>query len=88
MSIDLKDTLNLPKTDFPMKADLVQREPQRQAHWEAMGLYERIMAKYATSPNYVLNDGPPYTNGDIHLGTAFNKILKDLLLVLQKHTRI
>jgi len=80
MVYDFKDTLNLPKTDFPMKADLVRREPARWAHWEKMDLYNRILEKRAHAPTYILNDGPPYTNGDIHVGTAFNKILKDILL--------
>ena len=78
--IDLKDTLNLPKTNFPMRADLVNREPITQSKWDAMGLYEKVQAHRAGCPAFVLHDGPPFTNGDIHVGTAFNKILKDTIL--------
>jgi isoleucyl-tRNA synthetase len=77
---DFKNTLNLPQTQFPMRADLVAREPKRQAQWESFGLYDKIQAKRKDSPTYILHDGPPYTNGDIHVGTAFNKILKDTLV--------
>ncbi|OYV46726.1 MAG: isoleucine--tRNA ligase, partial [Verrucomicrobia bacterium 21-51-4] len=83
MKPDLKDTLNLPKTDFPMRASLVEREPKRIAHWEAMGLYSKIQQKNAAGEAFVLHDGPPFTNGDIHVGTAFNKILKDITLRYQ-----
>jgi isoleucyl-tRNA synthetase len=79
MAQDLKDTLLLPKTDFPMRANLVQREPQRIAHWEKLGLYTRIQAARAGRPAYVLHDGPPFTNGDVHIGTALNKSLKDFV---------
>ncbi len=77
MAQDLKDTLQLPKTDFPMRAGLAQREPGRVAHWEKIGLYEAIQAQNATGPEFVLHDGPPFTNGDVHIGTALNKVLKD-----------
>lgn len=77
---DLKETLNLPKTDFPMRANLVAREPERVAHWEKSGLYEAIQKKNAEKPAYVLHDGPPFTNGDVHIGTALNKIPKDIIL--------
>ncbi|HVS52698.1 MAG TPA: class I tRNA ligase family protein, partial [Opitutaceae bacterium] len=80
MAQDLKDTLQLPKTDFPMRAGLAQREPGRVAHWEKLGLYERILKKRATpdrAKTFVLHDGPPFTNGDVHIGTALNKVLKD-----------
>lgn len=81
MAHDLKDTLQLPKTDFPMRAGLAQREPGRVAHWERTGLYEAIQAKNAaTEKSFVLHDGPPFTNGDVHIGTALNKTLKDLIL--------
>ncbi len=80
MAQDLKDTLNLPKTDFPMRANLVGREPQRVAHWEKLGLYARIQAHNASGPAFVLHDGPPFTNGDVHIGTALNKTLKDITL--------
>ncbi len=83
MAHDLKDTLQLPKTDFPMRAGLAQREPGRVAHWDKIGLYEAIQRKNsAGSPDkiFVLHDGPPFTNGDVHIGTALNKTLKDLIL--------
>ncbi len=80
MAQDLKDTLQLPKTDFPMRAGLAQREPGRVAHWEKMGLYARIQQNRASSKNvFVLHDGPPFTNGDVHIGTALNKSLKDFV---------
>jgi isoleucyl-tRNA synthetase len=77
MAQDLKDTLQLPKTDFPMRAGLAQREPGRVAHWEKTGLYQAIQKKNAAGPVFVLHDGPPFTNGDVHIGTALNKVLKD-----------
>ena len=79
MAHDLKDTLQLPKTDFPMRAGLAQREPGRVAHWEKIGLYEAIQKKRAGAPVFVLHDGPPFTNGDVHIGTALNKTLKDIV---------
>src|SRR5664279_5594807 len=80
MATDLKDTLLLPKTDFPMRASLVQREPARVAHWERLGLYDRIQRNRAGSDKvFVLHDGPPFTNGDVHIGTALNKTLKDII---------
>ena len=78
--MNYKDTLLLPKTDFPMKADLVQREPARLAQWEAAGLYERIQDARKDAPLFVLHDGPPFANGDVHMGTALNKVLKDLIV--------
>jgi isoleucyl-tRNA synthetase len=80
MAQDLKDTLQLPKTDFPMRANLVAREPNRIAHWGKLGLYEAIQRKRAGAPAWVLHDGPPFTNGDVHIGTALNKTLKDITL--------
>ena len=77
---DYKDTLNLPRTDFPMKASLAQREPQRLKQWQAMGLYEKIRAASAGRPKFILHDGPPYANGELHLGHAVNKILKDIIV--------
>lgn len=77
---DFKDTLNLPKTNFPMRGDLVRREPGRIAHWEKNGLYAKIQEKNAGGPKFILHDGPPFTNGDVHIGTALNKILKDVIL--------
>src|SRR3954452_12085785 len=77
---DLKSTLNLPKTDFPMKANLPQNEPKMLARWEDMGIYQRIREARKGAPTYVLHDGPPYANGPIHLGTAMNKTLKDFVV--------
>jgi isoleucyl-tRNA synthetase len=77
---ELKNTLNLPKTDFPMKAQLPQREPQQLAAWEQAGLYYRILEARANAPLFVLHDGPPYPTGEIHLGTGLNKILKDMIV--------
>jgi isoleucyl-tRNA synthetase len=78
--MDYKNTLNLPRTDFAMKADLVAREPQRLAKWEKENLYARIQEARATAPKFVLHDGPPFANGDVHIGTALNKILKDIII--------
>ncbi len=80
MPTDLKSTINLPKTAFPMKANLPQNEPKMLARWEQEGLYDRIRAARKGSPVYVLHDGPPYTSGPIHLGTAMNKCLKDFIV--------
>ncbi len=77
---DLKATLNLPQTDFPMKANLPQTEPKRLASWEQEGLYGQIQAARQNAPTYVLHDGPPYANGPIHLGHALNKCLKDFVV--------
>jgi isoleucyl-tRNA synthetase len=78
--MDLKSTLNLPKTAFSMKANLPQNEPKMLAHWEQMAIYERIRDARKGSPRYLLHDGPPYTSGPIHLGTAMNKCLKDFIV--------
>ena len=77
---DWKDTLNLPRTDFPMKANLQTAEPQTLARWNEMGLYGQIRTAREGRPKFVLHDGPPYANGQIHLGTALNKILKDFVV--------
>jgi isoleucyl-tRNA synthetase len=77
---DWKNTLNLPRTEFPMKANLATAEPQALARWREMRLYERIQERRAGRPRFVLHDGPPYANGQIHMGTAMNKILKDLVV--------
>lgn len=77
---DYNQTLNLPQTEFPMRAGLPQREPQMLAEWEQNKLYEKIMEKNAGKPKYVLHDGPPYANGNIHIGTALNKIIKDMIV--------
>src|ERR1700722_11673126 len=78
--LDLKSTLNLPKTDFPMKANLPKNEPRMLAEWDENKLYERIQEARAGAPSYVLHDGPPYPTGTIHLGTALNKIVKDMVV--------
>jgi len=83
--MDYKDTLNLPRTDFPMKADLVTREPQRLEKWQAANLYGKIQEARAGAEKFVLHDGPPFANGDVHIGTALNKILKDIII---KHQTI
>jgi len=80
MGQDLKDTLQLPRTDFPMRAALAQREPARLAHWDKLGLYERIQSRHGEGPVFVLHDGPPFTNGDLHIGHALNKSLKEFIL--------
>ncbi|MFP3869909.1 MAG: isoleucine--tRNA ligase [Syntrophobacteria bacterium] len=78
--MDYKKTLNLPRTDFPMKANLDKREPGILEQWERMDLYGRLRQASKNRPRYVLHDGPPYANGRIHLGTALNKILKDMIV--------
>jgi len=75
-----KDTVNLPRTDFPMKANLPTSEPETLARWQAMDLYGKIRARRKGAPKFVLHDGPPYANGNIHMGTALNKILKELVV--------
>ncbi len=80
MPVDLKSTINLPKTSFPMKANLPQNEPKTLARWEEMRLYDRIRQARKGAPAYVLHDGPPYANGPIHLGHALNKCLKDFVV--------
>ena len=78
--MDYKATLNLPKTEFPMKASLPQREPEMLRRWEAMDLYGQIRWQGRERPRFILHDGPPYANGHIHLGHALNKILKDIII--------
>jgi isoleucyl-tRNA synthetase len=78
--LDLKSTINLPRTGFPMKANLPQNEPKILARWEQMKIYQRIRDARKGAPVYVLHDGPPYANGPIHLGTAMNKCLKDFIV--------
>jgi isoleucyl-tRNA synthetase len=75
-----KDTVNLPRADFPMKANLPTAEPEMLSRWLAMDLYGKIRERRAAAPKFVLHDGPPYANGNIHLGTALNKILKDFVV--------
>src|SRR6266700_3827945 len=78
--LELKKTLNLPKTDFPMKAGLPQNEPNQLEAWHRGNIYERILETRQGKPLFVLHDGPPYPTGEIHLGTGLNKILKDLVV--------
>jgi isoleucyl-tRNA synthetase len=77
---DYKDTLNLPETPFPMRGDLAKREPQWVRDWQEKGVYRRLRTVARGRPRFVLHDGPPYANGDIHIGTAVNKILKDIIV--------
>jgi len=83
MATDYKNTLNLPRTDFPMKADLIAREPERLKKWEAADLYVKIQDSRKNGEKFVLHDGPPFANGDVHIGTALNKILKDIIIKYQ-----
>ena len=76
---DYSQTLFLPKTDFPMRAGLPQKEPEILARWHKLGLYEALRAAAKGRPRFVLHDGPPYANGNIHIGHALNKILKDVV---------
>jgi isoleucyl-tRNA synthetase len=78
--MDYRKTLNLPQTDFPMRANLPKREPDIQSYWEEIGIYWKVLEKTKDMPSFILHDGPPYANGDIHLGTALNKILKDIII--------
>ncbi len=77
---DYKDTLNLPKTAFPMKGNLANREPEMLRRWEEMDLYARLREAGRGRPRFVLHDGPPYANGEIHIGHAVNKVLKDIIV--------
>jgi hypothetical protein len=77
---DYRSTLNLPDTPFPMRGDLPKREPGWVQQWQDSQLYRRMRKKSAGRPQFVLHDGPPYANGDIHLGHAVNKILKDIIV--------
>ena len=78
--MDYRKTLNLPQTKFKMKANLSQKEPQYLKRWQKEDLYGQLKEHGRDKPLFVLHDGPPYANGNIHLGTAFNKILKDIIL--------
>src|SRR4029434_4706277 len=75
-----KDTVNLPRTPFPMKANLPAAEPETLARWASMDLYGKIRERRRGRPKFILHDGPPYANGHIHIGTALNKILKDFVV--------
>ncbi len=83
---DYNQTLNLPQTSFDMRAGLPKKEPVMLENWEKDGLYEKILARNEGKPLYVLHDGPPYANGDIHLGTALNKVLKDIIVKYKNMT--
>src|SRR5437762_8127242 len=78
--MDYRETLNLPRTEFPMRANLAQREPEILRRWEAMRLYEKLLEANAGRPRFVLHDGPPYANGHIHIGHTLNKVLKDVIV--------
>jgi len=78
--MDYSQTLNLPKTDFPMRGNLPTREPEVQAWWEEQSMYQRVQERTKGRPTFILHDGPPYANGDIHIGHALNKILKDFIV--------
>ena len=80
MSQDYNSTINLPKTEFPMRAGLPKREPDMLAAWENDNLYEKIVEKNEGRPQFILHDGPPFSNGSIHMGTAMNKCLKDFIV--------
>ena len=80
MAKDYTSTLNLPATEFPMRAGLPQKEPQTLAYWDSIDLYNKMQENAKDKPLYVLHDGPPFSNGNIHMGTAMNKILKDLTI--------
>ena len=77
---DYKSTLNLPTTDFPMKGNLPQREPEQIERWRALGLYQKMREARSGRPQFILHDGPPYANGEIHIGHAVNKVLKDFIV--------
>ncbi len=79
-TMDYRDTLNLPRTKFKMKANLTQKEPMYLKRWDKEDLYHKLQQATQGRPRYILHDGPPYANGNIHLGTAFNKVLKDIIL--------
>ncbi len=84
--MDYKETLNLPQTDFPMRADLARREPEMLEKWEQMDIYKKIRASAKGRTPFILHDGPPYANGNIHLGTALNKIIKDIVIKAKNMT--
>ena len=79
MAKDYTSTLNLPTTEFPMRANLPQREPETIKYWDSIDLYGKMQERAAGKPTFVLHDGPPFSNGNIHMGHALNKILKDFI---------
>jgi isoleucyl-tRNA synthetase len=80
VSNDFKQTMNLPQTEFPMRANLASREPEWLAYWDEIDVYRESLARRADAETFILHDGPPYANGHIHMGTAYNKVLKDLIV--------
>ena len=86
MPVDLNNTVNLPQTEFPMRANLPKREPDMLKKWEEQRLYYALSEKNKGKPSYTLHDGPPYANGNIHLGTALNKVLKDIIVKYKSMT--
>ena len=78
--MEYKDTLLMPKTEFPMRGNLPNREPKMQEQWDEMNIYEKVQERTEGRPLFILHDGPPYANGDIHMGHALNKILKDFIV--------
>src|SRR3546814_14192536 len=86
--MDYRNTLNLPDSSFPMRGNLAKREPGWIAQWEQNKVYEAIRAASKDRPKFVLHDGPPYANGDIHIGHAVNKILKDIIVKRSEERRV
>src|ERR1700730_14913154 len=78
--MDYSKTLHLPKTDFPMRGNLPQREPEIQERWKSLNMYNRVLEQNKGKETFILHDGPPYANGDIHLGHSLNKIIKDIIV--------
>src|SRR5436305_14786228 len=81
--VDLKETVNLPKTDFPMRASLAEREPVQVRNWLEGKVYERLVAQNEGRERFILHDGPPYANGTLHAGHFLNKVLKDIIVKAQ-----
>ena len=79
MAKDFSNSLNLPKTEFPMRANLPQNEPKTLDKWEKEGIYKKMLENNEGKPLFILHDGPPFSNGNIHMGTAMNKVLKDFI---------
>lgn len=75
-----KDTLHMPQTDFPMRGNLPKREPEMQQKWEEEQIYQKVQERTKGRPKFILHDGPPYANGDLHMGHALNKVLKDIIV--------
>ena len=87
MTVDYKNTLNLPETSFPMRGDLAKREPDMLKNWYEKNLYQKIRETSKGKKSFILHDGPPYANGNIHIGHAVNKILKDIIIKIQNRIR-